>query len=330
MADGVWSPRPRRVAARPAEASAGPSPGPVSLAAAVEAMLRRSGWAARTQQTAREVLLGGQFRSYCAHHGIATIDQLTDAHAEDFLALLRPAVAPATLIKARQMLVALQRFTAATPGYRSGLTRVDTSPRPRVPERIVEVISPADEVRILRACRTERDRVIVEVLLATGIRVGELVALQVPDLHLAERPPYMLVRRSWQTETTKGRRDRAVPLEWAGGKLARRLGDYVRNRPRTHRLEVFLSHRRDMQGDHDCLTPDAVGSMVERLGEEVGVPLHPHLFRHTWATRAANAGVPMPLLQEAGGWRSLAMVQRYYTAEREAMLEAFARAHRGA
>lgn len=311
-------------------AVATPGSGSVPFDVAVEVMLRRSGWAARTQQKTREILLGGRFAAFRRAHGVETIDQLTDDHVADFYAGCRAAgYAPTTLIKTRQQLVNLQRFCASTPGYASRVTAAERLPFPRVPERIVEVLTPAEEARLLKACRHERDRLMLEVMLATGIRVGELVALQLGDLRLDERHPHLVVCRSAGEDMTKTGRDRVVALNWAGGTLGKRLARYVdRGRPQSHRLEVFLSLRGDGAGDHAPLSPDAVGALLDRLGEDLGMGLHPHLLRHTWATRAANAGVPMPLLQEAGGWRSLAMVRRYYTADRRAMLEAFARAHR--
>ena len=51
------------------------------------------------------------------------------------------------------------------------------------------------------------------------------------------------------------------------------------------------------------------------------------MLRHTWATRSVEAGVPVFHLQQAGGWQSIEMVRRYYTADAREMLEAFARAY---
>jgi integrase len=66
---------------------------------------------------------------------------------------------------------------------------------------------------------------------------------------------------------------------------------------------------------------------MDRLTRQTGIHVSPHMLRHTWATRSVEAGVPVFHLQQAGGWQSIEMVRRYYTADAREMLEAFARAH---
>jgi integrase len=71
------------------------------------------------------------------------------------------------------------------------------------------------------------------------------------------------------------------------------------------------------------MTPWAIWRVVNRLGREAGVAVHPHLFRHTWATRAIAAGVPTEIVRRAGGWASLQIMQRYLGVTDQEMLAAW-------
>ena len=62
--------------------------------------------------------------------------------------------------------------------------------------------------------------------------------------------------------------------------------------------------------------------MLSRLGEQTGIHVHPHKFRHTFATRALSAGVGVMALQRALGHTTLAMVSRYVHYQRDDLLEA--------
>jgi integrase len=302
----------------------------VSLGDAVEALILRRGWGTKTAANCRSYLLGSRFRRYLEEQGVDFLDQLTGEHAADFVGRYQAlGASPNTIVKMRQYLHALEKFSATTPGYQSGLAGVGTIPKPKVPRKRSPVLTEVEERRLLKACTSERDRLIVEVFLASGLRVSELVALQLGDLHLSERPPYINVQRSAHNRRqTKDAEDRYVPLEWVGGNLAKRLERYIaEERPDTHRLEVFITSRRGRDGQFHSLTIDACEGIMARLAAETGIHCNPHKLRHTFCTRAAEAGVPIFALQDALGHETVQMVRHYYTSNRRAMLEAFARAH---
>ena len=107
-----------------------------------------------------------------------------------------------------------------------------------------------------------------------------------------------------------------------------RLRTYVeKGRPLSHYREVFLAERGDpTTGVHEPLTIIGVQRLMKRLEQVSGVHCNPHRLRHTFATRCADADVPMFQLQEALGHKSLDMVRRYYTTSKQAMARGFYRA----
>lgn len=287
-------------------------------------------WRKTHQRNVRHYLLSGRFPEWCQSERIETIDTLTTHKVADFLALQKGLLKPGTVAKYRQHLRNLADFCNSTPGYGEALRDINRIPPVKQPKRrrLTEgrAWTKEEEDRVLAACHSERDRLMVELMLATGIRVSELCALRMEDLLLDARPPRVLVVRSVHDEDmTKNGEHRTTGFRKKYATLPHRLARWISTRrdPKgqvAHR-ELFLS---DTSGSP--LTVWGVQQLFQRLQTHTGIRCHPHKTRHTWATRCAEAGIPPAHLMTTGGWRSLDMVLRYYTANEEEALAAFARA----
>lgn len=88
---------------------------------------------------------------------------------------------------------------------------------------------------------------------------------------------------------------------------------------------LFLSTRGGQGGTGGPLTTRGIQIVLYRLGQKTGIHVHPHKFRHTFATRALSAGVDVMALQRALGHSTLAMVSRYVHYQRDDLLEAWRR-----
>ncbi|MFZ0168976.1 MAG: tyrosine-type recombinase/integrase [Candidatus Dormiibacterota bacterium] len=181
------------------------------------------------------------------------------------------------------------------------------APLPKLPKSLPDVLS-RDQIDALEAAAaSERDRLIVRVLADTGLRVGELLELRTGDLLPRTRGSFLRVKG-------KGDRERQVPVY---PKLARRLERYIaKTRPKdAHGDQIFLGLRRSAAtGLYEPLTPSGVQQSVRDLGLRCGIsqPVHPHLFRHSFATWALNEGVNPIHLAEVMGHTSLVMIQQVY------------------
>ena len=177
---------------------------------------------------------------------------------------------------------------------------------PKLPRRLLDVLSREEVGRLEDAAKTERDKLIVRVLADAGLRVTELTGLRTTDLIERDRKSYLRVRG-------KGDRERDVPVM---PQLGRRLRRHVeRGRPRgTTSDRVFVSQRRGRSGDYDPLTRSGVDQLIRMLGEEAGLEkrVHPHLLRHTFATWALTRGMNPIQLAQIMGHSSLAMIQSVY------------------
>jgi integrase/recombinase XerD len=178
---------------------------------------------------------------------------------------------------------------------------------PKLPRRLLDVLTRNEISQLEDTAKTERDKLIVRVLADTGIRVTGLTELRVTDLVERDRHAYLRVRE-------KGDKERDVPIM---PQLGRRLRRYIeRGRPRdVVSNRVFLALRRSRHGEYEPLTRFGVGQMVRLLGEEAGLPkrVHPHLFRHSFATWALTRGMNPVQLAQILGHSSLAMIQSVYS-----------------
>ena len=184
-----------------------------------------------------------------------------------------------------------------------------------------ETFSPAEENRLLAAAKTPRDQMLVEFMLRTGLRLSEVCSVTVDDIVESPQGSYVRVRQG------KGRKDRIVPLDTAEYRLSAKLQRFITKvRPRdTADPALFLASRRDRsgRGDFTPLSPRGLQILLRRLGEETGIRVHPHKFRHTFATRALSAGVDVMALQKALGHTTLAMVIRYVHYQKDDLLAAW-------
>ena len=172
-----------------------------------------------------------------------------------------------------------------------------------------------DESQLL----VRRDRAILELLYASGLRVSELTGLNLADL---DRDDQMLRVRG------KGRKERIVPY---GRKAQSALEHYWPVRAELLRRAasdaepeaVFLNYagRR--------LTSRSVGRLVKKYVRLVNInwDLHPHSLRHAFATHLLADGADLRAIQELLGHRSLSTTQRYTHASIRQLMEVYDKAH---
>ena len=186
----------------------------------------------------------------------------------------------------------------------------------------VEKTAPAGVVKLEDSLLLPRDRAILELLYAAGLRVSELTGLNVADMDEKERMVRVL---------GKGRKERIVPF---GGKAAEALGAYwpVRerllddNQPsggKTDPQAVFLNYlgRR--------LTQRSVGRIVKKYVRVVNMnwDLHPHSLRHAFATHLLADGADLRSIQELLGHQSLSTTQKYTHASVRQLMDIYDKAH---
>ena len=164
---------------------------------------------------------------------------------------------------------------------------MDLIPRIKFSKHSREAIPEEDLEKIRQDCDI-RERAIVEVLLSTGCRVGEIVRLEKQQVDFEKGEAIVL---------GKGNKERKVFFnEKAKFYLQQYLATRHDNNP-----ALFVSK----QHPYRKLEISAFEIIIRELGQRVGIKIFPHKFRHTFATRAINRGMPIEVLQRLLGHENL-------------------------
>ncbi|MBX3701156.1 MAG: site-specific tyrosine recombinase XerD [Dokdonella sp.] len=192
---------------------------------------------------------------------------------------------------------------------------------PRLPRSLPKALSEGDIEALLRAPPDTplglRDRAMLELMYACGLRVSELVGIGAAQVNL---------RQGVLRVVGKGGKERLVPL---GAEAAHWLSRYVGEaRPVLlkggHSQALFVTARRS------ALTRQMFWIIVRRHGAAVGIAagrISPHVLRHSFATHLLNHGADLRALQLMLGHSSLSTTQIYTLVAREGLKRLHARHH---
>lgn len=275
----------------------------------------------RSEHTVRAYL--GDVRSllsFVSTRGRESPESITLADLRAWLATMHGAGQSRATIARRA--ASARAFTAWC--LRRGLAPVDPGQRlasPRVPKRLPTVLDTEQAGRVMDAAAVMaddgdpgalRDRAIIELLYATGIRVGELCSMDLGDVDLDARTVRVL---------GKGNKERVVPFGVPAA-LAVREWSEVRAMLAGPGPALFVGSRGARIGQR------AVRTIVERITTDAGGPrLAPHGLRHTAATHVLEGGADLRAVQELLGHASLDTTQRYTHVSVERLRATFAQAH---
>lgn len=174
----------------------------------------------------------------------------------------------------------------------------DTLKPPKRSQSLPKYLTETEATRLLRAAgETTRAHAMVAILLYTGLRVGELVRLELPDVDFAER--------TMRIRSGKGDKDRLVILSQKCSEI----------------IQAWLKHR--PSGGSDYLFPGkfqprpaaeiTVQRLVQRAAKRAGIEkvVTPHVLRHTLATTLLRRGGDIRFIQRILGHASIATTQVY-------------------
>lgn len=160
---------------------------------------------------------------------------------------------------------------------------------------VKEIITDEMIERIRDNCKCSRDLAIIDLLYSTGIRVGELVGLNISDIDFEERECIVY---------GKGDKERRVYFD-AKAKL--HLQNYLKSRT-DHNPALFVT----LDAPFERLKINGVEIRVRELGRKLNIEkIHPHKFRRTMATRAIDKGMPIEQVQKILGHSQIDTTMQY-------------------
>jgi integrase/recombinase XerC len=254
------------------------------------------------------------FQRFLAARGVAGLDAVDARVVRAWLATLHArGLAPASIGRKLAAVRSASRFLV-----RRGLLGRNAAREvrgPRQPRKLVGFL-PIDEATELVGGRSvggtarARDRAILELLYACGLRVSELSGLDVEAVDRAERTVRVL---------GKGRKERIVPF---GSPAARALEAWLAARGESPGpLFTSLRGRR--------LGPRSIHTIVRRAARGAGIArrVSPHTLRHSFATHLLDRGADLRMIQELLGHSRLSTTQRYTHVAAEQLMKVYDRAH---
>jgi len=260
------------------------------------------------------------FARFVRSRGIPSLLEVQRAEVTLYLfALRQQGLAASTVARRLSALRSFYRFLVREGQASSDPTEDVTGPR--LSRRLPRVLSVEEVARLLAQPRLDRpeglrDRAILELLYASGLRVAELVALDVPDVDLEAE----LVR-----VVGKGRKERVVPV---GSYAVRALRDYL-ERGRARLVRRHASSALFVSRSGRRLGRQWIWTILRRYAAQAGirVAVSPHVLRHSFATHLLEGGADLRAVQELLGHANIATTQIYTHLTRDRVREVFDRAH---
>ncbi len=199
-----------------------------------------------------------------------------------------------------------------------GLLERNVTKRLRIPksgQRLPAVMSAEKTGQLLDGAAVaakERDLALLELMYGCGIRVGELVGINIPDIDLGE---------GWLRVRGKGNKEREVPVAGVAAQVVEKYLAVRTALPGEHAL--FLNSRGRRLGDRE------VRRVVKKLATlAVGdSSVHPHSFRHAYATHLLSDGADLRSIQELLGHARLSTTQKYTQVSLRDLMAVYDKAH---
>lgn len=260
-----------------------------------------------------------QLRQYMEkEQGITDFQEVASSHLEAYFRVLEQQKKPATISRHMSSVRALYRYLLKKYLVKEDITEHLQTPRQR--RELPEVLT-VEEVKALVEQPTgdkpvqTRDRAILELLYATGIKVSELVALKISDLNL----------QLGFLHCGEDGGERVIPF----GNCARAALLQYLDKGRDALLTDIRSQLLFVNCNGGAMSRQGVWKLIRKYGEQAGIQreVNPHSLRHAFAVHLIENGADLQSVQEMLGHADIAATQIYAAACRNNVREEYARVH---
>ncbi len=193
---------------------------------------------------------------------------------------------------------------------------VSKSLRPKISQKVPSSLNDDEIKKIIDSAETLMDKLIIMIMLTTGLRSSEVLSIKVKDITVLQDGKSSLIFSNLEVKKDtvafikvkgKGDKERIVPIS---GSVLKLLVDYI--------------SLKNLQ-ESDLLFPISYKTLWNRIkiiGEKTGIKLHPHKLRHTAATKALQLGSELRVIQELLGHSSPVTTARYAKVNQKQLVEA--------
>lgn len=260
-----------------------------------------------------------KFRKFMEGQGVKTVDSITATNLNSYILYLeKNGFAAATISRNIASIKAFFHYA-----FKEGEIKDDPSEilkSPKIEKRVPEVLTPAEVVRLLEQPKGDtpkelRDKAMLELLYATGIRVSELIGIEVEDVNL--QMGYIVCKDA--------NKERVIPF----GAEAK------------HALIKYLNQGREamiIDNGSRVLFANCSGQQMSRQGfwklikyyaKKAGIEsdITPHTLRHSFAAHLVENGADLRSVQEMLGHSDISTTQIYASMNHNRIREVYAKAH---
>lgn len=173
---------------------------------------------------------------------------------------------------------------------------------PKLPKRLPKVITFEEIKKLLNNRLTVKEKAVFELLYATGLRVSELVNLEIKNVDFKNN----LIKT-----TGKGSKERFVPV---GKKAKAALNEYLKQRELILKTKFGSNHKENaifINDNGKKITRQWVYNFIKKQGETIHKQISPHTIRHSFATHLLENGADLRAVQELLGHSSVVTTQLY-------------------
>lgn len=250
----------------------------------------------------------GDFMNYIQKNSIP-VKKVLRNHIMDYLLLKRNTY---SLTSIARLLAALKSF------YKFLILDdiVDNNPvldidSPKLAQKLPVVLTIDEVTRLIEAAKNPRDRLLLEIFYATGMRVTELATLKIEDIDFED---------GWIRIFGKGRKERFVPIS---KKILRQITKYADSRNLKTNNFLFTKN------NGSPITREAIWKIVKKYSLMAGISkkVAPHTLRHTFATHLLENGADLRTIQELLGHSNIDTTQIYTHINRKNIKEMHIKYH---
>ncbi len=261
-----------------------------------------------------------QFLDFCRQEGVNSLTEIDRALLRRYLALLNErGYVKASIARRVAELRSFGRVLVQEGSLTHNPFRLVSAPR--VPRRLPKYLTVSEVEALLSVPDTSvppglRDRAMIEVLYAAGLRVSELAGLDVRDVDLGQAQVRAL---------GKGAKERIGLL---GQPAVRAVRGYLQaGRPALVGKRPTSALWLNQRGGR--LTVRGIALVLANAGKQAGIaiPVSPHILRHSFATHLLDGGADLRVVQELLGHANLATTQIYTHVSQSRAREVYVRAH---
>ena len=292
---------------------------PAEIAAFLDQLVYERGLSENTREAYGHDL--ARFWDFAARRGAATLRDVKGADIVAFLGHEQDAGYDDATI-ARRFAAVRVLFAWLADDGRLPANPAEILSRPKIAHHLPETLTEQQVSRLLAAAAEDdsplglRNRAILELLYACGLRASELVGLTLDDVRLDE---------AFLRCTGKGSKQRVVPI---GATAVGALRDYLRDaRPALAGEKGDTSFFLTKRGTGMCR--ETLWRIVEAAADKAGLAgeVHPHTLRHCFATHLLAHGANVRAIQEMLGHADIATTQIYTHVDAERLVEIHRRFH---